>query len=133
MHYSDKLMIFFPFSQNILQLCSTRNNTDGRILKANLSWTRQKTNSSDAKKNFAYLRLSFLHLKPDFRYPSLSFVRSVGVASHISLQLTGRISLKLDSNSCLLLEYGRETGSYYPTSFWEMGVWRHFNSTLLKR
>jgi len=45
--------------------------TNVRILKANLSWTRKKSNSSDAKKLRLCLYLSFLHEKPDFRYSSL--------------------------------------------------------------
>jgi len=32
----------------------------------------------------------------------------IGVEQRIKLQLTGKISLKLDSNSSLLLEYGRK-------------------------
>jgi len=44
------------------------NSNDG-ILKANLS------ESSEAKKFSPCLRLYFLHLKPDFRYSSLSFVK----------------------------------------------------------
>jgi len=41
----------------------------GRILKANLSWTRKKSNSSDEKKSFVcvYVFL-FCTKKPDFRY-----------------------------------------------------------------
>jgi len=48
---------------------------------------------------------SFFHLKPDFRYTQ------VGVLSDlvgVYLQLTGKISLELDFNSSLLLEYGRQ-------------------------
>jgi len=51
--------------------------------------------------------------QPDFRYwysnSSLSFVRlSWGrITDTVNLQLTGKISFKLDSNSRLLLEYGR--------------------------
>jgi len=41
----------------------------GRILKANLSWTRLKQ-----RKFCLCLYLSFLHLKLNFRYSSLSFV-----------------------------------------------------------
>jgi len=41
------------------------------------------------------------------RYSSLSFVRlSWGIEQRINLQLTGKISPKLDSNSSLILEYG---------------------------
>jgi len=47
----------------------------------------------------------FLHLKPDFRSLSLSFVSKVGVEPRINLQLTDKISLELDSNLSLLLEY----------------------------
>jgi len=38
-------------------------------------------------------------------YSGLSFVRLSLIGRQINLQLTGKISLNLDSNSSLLLEY----------------------------
>jgi len=66
----------------------------GRIVKASVNRTRVM------QKLFSLcLYLSFLHLKPDFRNSSLSSVRLSRVEPRINLQLTGKISLKLDSNS----------------------------------
>jgi len=42
--------------------------------------------------------ISFLHLKPDFKYSSLSFARINRVESRINLHLSGKISLELDFN-----------------------------------
>jgi len=59
------------------------------------------------------LYLSFLHLKPDFKYTSLNFVRlRWGKTSTDKLEITGKISLELDSNSSLLVEYARYCWNY---------------------
>jgi len=54
------------------------------------------------QKFFVCIYIIFLHLKPDFKYLSLNFVR---LKLQINLRLTGKISLKLESNSSLFLEY----------------------------
>jgi len=79
--------------------------------KANLSRTRKKSNSSDAKTVLSVFYLSFLYLKLDFKYSSFKFSDLVSVEPKINLQLTGKISLKLDSNLSLLLEYGQKSQS----------------------
>jgi len=48
-----------------------------------------------------FIRFYFT-LTPDFRYSNLSFVRLSLVESRINLQLTGKISFKLDFKSSLL-------------------------------
>jgi len=55
-----------------------------------------------------FLYLLFLSFKPNFIKPnsSLSFVRLSWDRIMDNLQLTGKISLELDSNSSFLLEYG---------------------------
>jgi len=47
----------------------------GRILNANLGWTRKKSSSIDAKTFRPCLYLSFWYQKPNFKYSSFSFVR----------------------------------------------------------
>jgi len=62
------------------------------------SESKFELNSSDTKNLRLCLYLSFLHLKPDIRYSSLSFVRlSSDKTIYTHLQLTGKTSLALDS------------------------------------
>jgi len=61
------------------------------------------------QKNFhSCFYLFVLHLKPNFSYSSQVLVLSdkIRVESRVNLQLIGKISLKSDSNSSLLSEYG---------------------------
>jgi len=46
-----------------------------RILKASLSWTRKSWTQAMQIFYSSVIIFSFLHLKPDFWYSSLSFVR----------------------------------------------------------
>jgi len=73
------MLRFCKFKGEDLLITSLMKGQHGRILRANLSWTRKKSNSSYAKKNFVcgvYTTYVFLHLKPDFKYySSLNFVR----------------------------------------------------------
>jgi len=46
-----------------------------------------------------------MYIKVDFKYSSLSFVRFRWGRTTDNLQLTGKISFKLDFNSSLILEY----------------------------
>jgi len=81
-------------------------NINGRILKANLSRTGKKSNSSDAK-NFCLCLYLFYALKAKLQIVKFEFCQvKLRVELRINLQLTGKMSLKLDSNSSLLLEYG---------------------------
>jgi len=49
----------------------------------------------------------FFGLKAELQVFKLEFCQvKYGLEQRINLQLTGKISLKLDSNSSLLLEYG---------------------------
>jgi len=80
-------------------------NTFGRILKANLSQTRKKSNSSDAKKLFVFISFCFA-LKAGFRVLKFEFCQIKYVRTKDKLAITVKILLKLDSNSSLLLEYG---------------------------
>jgi len=57
------------------------------------------------RKNFVHIFVFCTYSQPNFRYSSLNFVRLVWVEPQINLQLTGKISLKLDFNSSLLLKY----------------------------
>jgi len=56
----------------------------------------------------SYVFISFfLHLKPDFSYSGFSFAKLSWGQTTNNLHLTGKISLKLISNSSLLLEFDR--------------------------
>jgi len=79
------------------------------------------------------LNLSFLHLKPDFRYSSWSFVSWSGLEPRINLQLTGKISLEFDSNSSLLLEYGRNVREMPARVSWKLGLMRSLVGSGLKK
>jgi len=78
----------------------------GHTLKANLSCTRKKSNSSDTKK-FACVYI-FLFSDKSWTSGTQVWVLSgeFGVGQRINLQLIGEISLELDSNSSWHLEYG---------------------------
>jgi len=81
----SKLSVSIPFmkgitGENHVDEVLRKNNaskfsdfTPRRIFKVNLNLTRKKSNSSDAK--IVSVHLYFLHLKPDFRYSSLSLVK----------------------------------------------------------
>jgi len=96
-----------------------------RILKANLSWTRKKSNSNDAK-NYSFLYFSFFRLKPNFRYSNLSFVRLSWGRITENLQITGKVSLELDSNSSLLLENGRKF-IYFKKIYPNIQYWKRWS------
>jgi len=63
-------------------------------------------NSSDAKKILSVFVSFFLALKSKLQVLKFEFCQ-VELEQQINLQLTGKISPKLDSNLSLLLEYGR--------------------------
>jgi len=77
-----------------------------RILKANLSCTRKKKVELERCKTFSVCVFSFffLHLKPISGTQVWVLSHKLGIRN---LKLSGKISLKLDSNSSLLLEYNR--------------------------
>jgi len=56
--------------------------------------------------------LFYLYLKPNFRCSSLSFFILIRVKQRINLHLIS-MSLLLDSNSSLLLEYGSKSNKYW--------------------
>jgi len=80
----------------------------GRILTANLScWTLKKVKIEWSKKNLCFYL--FFSLKAKLQELKFEFDQNkMGIEPRINLQLTGKISLKLDSNSSLLLEYGHK-------------------------
>jgi len=93
-HVADITVCSADYQRNILS--KLQNKTNSRILKANLSWTWKKSNSSDAKK-FVCFYLSFFALAK-LQILKFGFCQIKWVESRINLQLTGNISLKLDSN-----------------------------------
>jgi len=68
--------------------------SNGRILKANLSWTtRKKSYSSDAKISLSVFVSFFFELKAELQVLKFDFCQ----VKRINLQLTVKISPKLDS------------------------------------
>jgi len=57
------------------------------------------------QKSFCLCFIFFFHLKPTSGTQVLVSSDKNGIESWINLQLAGKISLKLDSNSSLLLKY----------------------------
>jgi len=60
-----------------------------------------------------HVLVSSLHTALDIKYSSVSFSLKIGLEPRINTQLTGKISLELDSILSLLLEYGRKSCSLF--------------------
>jgi len=108
--FSPELLSYnqsFVIRKKLSPKCITRlkhvENFNGRILKANLSCTRKKSNSSDAKIFLSFFVSFVFELKDEHEVRKFEFCQvKVKVEEGINLQLTDKILPKLDANSSLL-------------------------------